>query len=305
MKICFYGVGGVGGYFGGIAAHYLKSNHTIYFVARGQHKEAICKSGLTLKLDGGRQILDVHPELCTDKVEELPVFDLIFVAVKSNDLPEVAHQISRIANAGTIILPLLNGVDIYERFREHCKTGIVLPACVYVGTHIESPGVIFQKGGAAKILMGYDPQYPAKIPYKLFEILEETGIQYSWEENVQQAIWSKYMFIAAFGMVTAAYHLTLGQIVEDEKYSKLTKYIMEEISNLAKAKQIGLPENIVAESFQKASQFPYEAKTSFQRDVEIKGKPNEADLFGGTIIRLGKELGIETPFTNAVYKRLL
>ena len=38
MKICFFGVGGVGGYLGTIITDKFKDKHDIYFVARGEHK---------------------------------------------------------------------------------------------------------------------------------------------------------------------------------------------------------------------------------------------------------------------------
>jgi 2-dehydropantoate 2-reductase len=47
------------------------------------------------------------------------------------------------------------------------------------------------------------------------------------------------------------------------------------------------------------------AITSFQRDVESKGKMNEGDLFGGTLIRLGEELKVPVPETKKVYEKLL
>ena len=46
------------------------------------------------------------------------------------------------------------------------------------------------------------------------------------------------------------------------------------------------------------------SKTSFQRDFETPGKQNELDLFGGTILRMGKEFGISVPKTESVYKDL-
>ncbi len=49
MIICFFGVGGVGGYFGKIITDYFKEKHDICFVARGEHKNIICENGLTLK----------------------------------------------------------------------------------------------------------------------------------------------------------------------------------------------------------------------------------------------------------------
>ena len=39
---------------------------------------------------------------------------------------------------------------------------------------------------------------------------------------------------------------------------------------------------------------PYENKPSTLQDLEV-GKRTEVDMFAGTVVRLGKELGVETP----------
>lgn len=305
MKICFFGVGGVGGYFGALIAKRFQFDHDIYFVARGKHKDTINKNGLTLKKSGGSEVINIRPKICTDKIEEIPNCDIIILSVKGYDLSIVSKQIAKITDDKTIILPLLNGVDIYERIRSQLSSGIVLPSCVYVGTHIESPGVIYQKGGSCKIAIGKDPMRPELYPANLLSILENSDIAFDWEENVRISIWTKYMFIAAYGLVTAAYKKTLGEILEDDELSNLTKAIMYEIESIARALSIPLKPDIVEDSFLKAKQFPFETKTSFQRDVESKGKLNEGDLFGGALIRYGEELRIPNPNTKAVYAKLL
>ena len=51
-NICIFGVGGVGGVFGGKIAHALPQNkdtvRKVYFIARGAHLEEIKKNGLEL-----------------------------------------------------------------------------------------------------------------------------------------------------------------------------------------------------------------------------------------------------------------
>jgi 2-dehydropantoate 2-reductase len=305
MKICFFGAGGVGGYFGALVTKEFGNQHDFYFVARGKHKEAILKNGLTLKKTGGSEIINVKPKICTDIVQELPICDLIVISVKSYDLAGAVKDIKKIANHKTVILPLLNGVDIYERIREYLDFGIVFPSCVYVGTHIESPGVIYQKGGSCKIHIGKDPQHPEFYPDSLLTILKESKIDFCWEENIKVAIWSKFMFIAAYGLVGAAYEKSLGEIVENPEMSQKVKAIMTEIETISKKLNIPLDVNIVETSYLKANQFPYEAKTSFHRDVELKGKVNESDLFGGTLIRYGESLGVSTSSTQSVYNTLM
>lgn len=292
MKICFFGVGGVGGYFGTIIADKFKDKHDIYFVARGANKNTICTNGLTLKKAGGEQIINVSPTLCTDDVDDLPICDIVFLSVKEYDLVNAAKSLNKISNAKTIIIPLLNGVDIYERIREHLDVAVILPSCVYIGTHIESPGVIFQKGGSCSIFIGKDPKFSDFYPDSLLTLLKDSNLDFKWENNIEVPIWSKYMFIAAYGLVTATYEKTLGEILDDPELSHITKAIMCEIEQIAKKRKVSLSADIVETSFLKGKQFPHGTKTSFQRDVELKGKINEIDLFGGTLIRFSEQYDV-------------
>src|SRR5688572_10772744 len=130
------GVGGVGGYFGGKLCR-VQSNGSgisISFVARGEHLQAIQESGLLLSSDEGDDVC--RPALATDDFADLPRLDLCLICVKEFDLAGVLSRLGPIASNETIFLPLLNGVDVYARIRAVIKKGIVLPACVYVGTHI-------------------------------------------------------------------------------------------------------------------------------------------------------------------------
>lgn len=305
MKICFFGVGGVGGYFGSLVTQRFKDENEIYFIARGKHKDFICANGLTLKKAGGGEIVNVSPEKCTDNIDDLPICDLIILSVKGYDLVSAVKDFNKITRQDSIILPLLNGVDIYERIREYLNKAIVLPSCVYIGSYIESPGIICQNGDKTKILIGCDPMFPEFYPESLLHLLKESNIDYDWEKNVQISIWSKYMFIAAFALVTAAYNRTLGEILENSELTQITKSIMNEIEKIAKRLNVPLNPDSVTTAFIKAQQFPFDTKTSFQRNIESKAKKNEIDIFCGTIIRFGDKLGIPVPITMNTLKRVI
>jgi len=297
------GVGGVGGYFGGkLTALISTQSADVYFVARGQHLAAIQEQGLLLSTDEGDCVC--KPTLATDRVAALPQLDICLVCVKSYDLRAVLAQLQPKLHEKSIILPLLNGVDIYDRVKEAIPSAAVLPACVYIGTHIEAAGKVTQRGGACTILMGPDPRAPERVLQPLFIALADSGIKYQWFDDVAPAIWTKYLFIAAFGLVGAAYDKTLGQIVQSPHLNGLVQSVMGEIEAIAKKKHIALPDTIVADSLKKGGQFAFETKTSFQRDVEQRDKPDERDLFSDTIIGLGTALGIDTPITQSLSLRI-
>ena len=307
MNICFYGVGGVGGYYGALLTKYLDKvgNGNVYFIARGKHKEAILEKGLLLKKEGGKEELLVKPDFCTDTVETLPVFKIVVVSVKGYDLERAIKDVIKITDENSIILPLLNGADIYDRIRQHLQKGYILPACLYLGTHIESPGIIFQKGGSGQMLIGKDPLNPAFYPERLFDLFKNAGILIEYFEDVNVEIWKKYIFIASYALVTATYNKTIGEVAKDKNLGILVKNIMREIELIAKALKIQLPSDIVETSFSKANQFPFETKTSFQRDVETKGRQSEWDLFGGTILRYADRFNIPADNAKETFEKLM
>lgn len=50
--------------------------------------------------------------------------------------------------------------------------------------------------------------------------------------------------------------------------------------------------------------FPYDARSSFQRDLEQGRGQAEGDIFGGTILRMGREFSFPTPVTERMVKQI-
>lgn len=303
MNISVIGMGGVGGYFGTRFARLLETEKDLHitFIARGEHLRQIRENGLFLDADDGT--MHCRPSLATDMIEEMPVPDLCLVCVKEFDLGSAMERLRGRVSDRTVILPLLNGADIYERIRGVIKTGVVLPACVYIGTHIESPGMIKQRGGTCTIHFGKDP-HNDYMDSRIFGLFDMAGIKYSWMDDPWPEIWGKYIFIAAYGLVTAYSGKSIGQILESPELSGHVRSIINEVVAIARARNVRLPESIAEDSFRKGEKFPYETGTSFQRDYAVKDKPDERDLFGGTVIRMGRELGIPTPATGFILGEL-
>jgi 2-dehydropantoate 2-reductase len=305
--ICIYGVGGVGGYFGGKIARAIalgnKDGRQVFFIARGPHLEEIRKHGLLLNTSEEEGLRSV-PTLATDNIEEIPSPDLCLVCVKSYNLNETLSTLSRKIKKETIVLPLLNGVDVYERIKERLTHGVVLPACAYVGTHIERPGVVTQKGAPGIILCGKDPNLPDFDPLPVINVFKEANIQFQWTDDPFVAIWEKFVFIASFGLVSARSGKTLGQVMSDTALKDQVRTVMTEIVRLAEKKGITLPADMVGVSLEKGNKFPFDTKTSYQRDMEREDKENEGDLFGGTIVRIGRAMGIPTPVTESIYSEI-
>jgi 2-dehydropantoate 2-reductase len=154
------------------------------------------------------------------------------------------------------------------------------------------------------MILGRDPDHPDHIPHEIFRLLEKASIIYEWQDDANPAIWEKYIFIASFGLISARYHRTLGEILEDNSLKEKVIGIMNEIHAIALKRNIRLPDGIIDLSLKKAGMFPRNTQTSLQRDIHQKKGKSELELFGGTIVTLGEELGIPTPTTQEIYQEL-
>lgn len=290
------GVGGVGGYFGAKLCRLQESGgKNVAFLARGDHLREIQSTGLSLNSEEGEIVC--KPSLATDNPEELPLLDLCLVCVKEFDLANVLRNLQQRIRPDTIVIPLLNGMDVYQRVRSALKHGVVFPACVYVGTHIEKPGKVVQKGGSCKILFGPDPQHPEVNGQEVTALFAKANIKCEWTDKIQTEIWKKFIFIASFGLVSAASGKTLGQIMDDVGLRGKVEAIMGEAIMLARQLDVELPLDIARSALEKAKSFPYETKTSFQRDFEKRDKPDERELFAGALQQGAAKLGLEVPTT--------
>ena len=315
-NILVVGIGGVGGYFGGLLARHWGESRTadqgvaadsqqtakITFVARGAHLRAIQEDGLLLNTAEQSGLL-CRPDRATEAIEQQDPPDLCLVCVKGYDLDEVSSRLASTVSQRSVIMPLLNGMDIRERIRRHVKTGIVLPACVYVSASIDRPGVVTQKGMTGLLICGRDPDHKEYDPSEVVRLFEQAGVTVNYAEDPYPAIWGKYLFIASFGLVTAWADKPFGAVLQDEQLYGLVRGIMEEIRAVAAKGGIELEEGIIQSSLKKAENFPFETKTSYQRDVEKRAR-NEGDLFGGAILRLGRELGVPTPISQRLYREI-
>ena len=300
--ISIIGLGGVGGYFGFKLAQKYRgvTDVTITFIARRKTYEIVKENGLTLLSPEHTNTIAI-PDKILQSVKELHAADLVIICVKEYDLEVVCINLKDKVSEHTVLLPLMNGVDIYERIRKIIPQGIILPACVYVASHIKEKGIVEHKGNPGKIIVGKDPHYPQYDPKQIIELLKDAAINVEYKENSFPDIWTKYFFIASFGLVSARYNKSIGEVNKEADLHGRALLIMKEIEAVAHKKGIPLPQDIIEQTFQKSTTFPYDTPTSLQLDVQSGKKNNELDLFAGAIINYGKEMHTSVVETEKIY----
>ncbi|MBB5639056.1 2-dehydropantoate 2-reductase [Pedobacter cryoconitis] len=304
-EFAIIGLGGVGGYFGfKLARKYAADSPVnITFIAREKTYEIVKEKGLTLlSAENGDPV--AKPHQIFKEVAGLGHIDVFVICVKEYDLENICNQLKDKIKSDTVILPLMNGVDIYERIRKIIPNGIVLPSCVYVASHIKEKGVVEHKGNPGKIIVGKDPENKQFDPQTIVSLFKDALIDIEYKDDSFPAIWSKYFFIASFGLVSARYNKSIGQVNEEPGLHERALKIMQEIQAIALKKEISLPENIIELTFQKAASFPFQTPTSLQLDVQARKENTELELFAGAIVAYGNALNINVPETTAIYDEI-
>ncbi len=304
-NIIVIGLGGVGGYFGFKINKNNENNksHRVTFVARGKTFETVKNTGLTL-LSPDHESATTVPDSLLQNISEITHPDLIFICVKEYDLENVCTQLSEVITPNTILFPMMNGANIYDRIRTKLPNNIILPSCVYVASHIKEKGIVEHTGKAGKLIFGKDPENPASDITWVTQIIKQSAIDFEFKENSMVDIWTKFIFIASFGLVTAKHNSSIGKVCSDEFQRKEATEIMTEIHQIAKGKSIRLGDHIINISFSKASTFPPKTPTSLQLDVNNGKEQNELELFAGAILKYGSDLKIKTPFTQNIYNEI-
>ncbi|MBW2490389.1 MAG: 2-dehydropantoate 2-reductase [Deltaproteobacteria bacterium] len=302
MRIAIVGIGGVGGYYGGLLAKRYSGDEDveIIFIARGDHLKQIKKNGL--KLITQKETFTVRPDLATNTPSGCGMFDCVIFCVKAYGLEESAQLLSHSIDENTVVISLLNGVDNADRLSALLAKGIIFNGCVYIGAHIVRPGVVQQAGSLNKLFFGNESNNKMEAN-NIENILKDAHIDAEYRTDIENIVWEKYVLISAFATATTYLNKTMRGVIDSEKGKELLNDLLTEVFRVSEAKRIELPKNIRKEILAKVSTFPHEIKTSMQMDFEKENK-TELETFTGYIVREAGKHGLSVPTYNRIYAAL-
>ena len=295
MRVAIIGLGGVGGY---LASYLRKGDAELVCFARSKHLEVIQRDGLTLiENDEDGKAKRVTNKLdARDMSQADGYFDLVIFCTKSYDLLESYKQISPFIDSSSVLLSFSNGVNNGDILRKNTQS-IVLDACIYILSNIEQAGVIHKHGKVFSAVFNGEENATKNLK----EYFESVNLRVKIPQNIQEALWKKYIFISAFGVLTTYYDESIVQVVESH-FIEL-KILLKEISSVAKAKGIDI-EGDIQKSIDIARTLPYDSSTSMHLDSK-KGKKMELESLCGYIVKEADRHLIDTPFMTEVYKHLV
>lgn len=301
-KIVIAGIGGVGGYFGGLLARAYPGNGElkVYFVARGEHLRQIQKRGLTV-IKGDIEFI-AEPYLATADATQIGIADYIIISTKSYDLNVILSGLKPCIDDHTIIISLLNGVEAVELLREKFPNNVVPSGFAYIVAAIREPGIVENIGNRQEMFFGLDGETNEDL-IKLEDLLKSAGIEATYSQQISKLLWEKFIFLSCIATATSYHQKTVGQLLE--QHSKYLQNLLSEVKAIAIKKNIAVDEQITEKAFAHYEELPYGATSSMQRDFDQNKNQTELESITGYVVSEGKKLNIKTPYFESAYLELL
>lgn len=288
MRVVIVGAGGLGSYIGAVLS---QAGHDVTLVTRGAHREAIEAAGLRVLTHTGDFV--VHPH-CVGSALELDGADLAFLATKTFSLDEVAPQLAHLAERGSAVVSLLNGVTALDRLTAHGVTGERLTDGVaYMTSFRVEPGVVERKAAHQRIVVGRGPAAAT-----VAAAFRDTIVDVEEAEDVRVALWEKMAVVCSLSVLCAIGERNMGSVRNHELGADLQRAAIGEVLAVGRAHGVPIPADAEARIDATLDRFPDDFFPSVVHDLNA-GRPTEMEDLGGTIARMGREEDVATPLHDA------
>ncbi len=295
MKIVVMGTGGVGGYFG---ARLAAGGADVTFVARGEHLKAMQRDGLKILSANGDMTL--KPVTATADPASIGHADIVMIAVKLWSTDDAARTIAPMIGPNSAVVSWQNGVVAEDILVKHYGKERVIGGVSNIAALIEAPGVIRHNGTMARLIFAELNCKPSKRIDAFAALCKQANIDHVVSDDINRAIWQKFIFLASFSGMTCATRLSIGPVRTDPETRAMLKAALGEVVAIGHAKGVSLPDDQVEQSLTWADNLPPTMVASMLGDLN-RGNRLELPWLSGNVVKVGEELGVATPVHKFIF----
>jgi len=311
MKICIYGAGAVGGL---VAGRLAQAGHAVSVVARGAHLTAIREKGLRIRSPEGKET-SVPLQADSDPAKLGPQ-DYVFVAVKGQNLPEVAERIAPLLGKDTSVVTAMNGVpwwffdrlafgggklrletlDPGGKLSQAMPTDRIVGCVIHLAASTPEPGLISHNMGQ-RLILGEPGGRNTARTQSIVDALKAAGFNAEATGFIEKEFWVKLLGNVSFNPVAALTLASANRLIADARVKAYMVAIMREV--LAIGRAVGVDADIDPEARIDMARRLGAFKPSTLQDMEA-GKRLEIDgLLTGTL-EVAQKAGVPAPFTESL-----
>jgi 2-dehydropantoate 2-reductase len=287
--------GAVGAYFGGRMA---AAGHDVALIARRANLEALRRDGLKIESVHG----DVHLKNvnATSDPKDVGPVDIVLFAVKLWDTEGAAELAKPLVGPDTRVITLQNGVDSYERVSGVLGKDQTVGGTAYIASVLGGPGVVRHTSKFATLRCGrIDGKPDAKLA-AFAEAAKAANVDVQLQDDMNRERWQKFIFLSSLAGANCMTRQPLGKVLADPDTRAFYRKLMEECLAVGQKSGAKVPNDWIEDRMTFSENAPPGMKASMFHDLEA-GNRLELDWLTGKVVSLGKELGVPTPASEAVY----
>lgn len=240
--------------------------------------------------------------LSFDENLSLESVDLLIIVTKNFNLDEVIDSLKGQVSSNTTILSLLNGIESEELLLHSFPTAKVLYSFAQ-GFDSEHVNNKIQCNKFGTLFIGEKDKSRSLILKEVEDVLSGCSFKVEAPEDLMHAMYKKFYLNVAYNSLSALLFAGYGYF-EYPALVELAYHIFDEVQAISKAyAQVQITDEDKEAVRQTLTTLTFEGKTSMYQDFEAN-RQSENSWFCGTVVRLGKKFGIQTPYCNCIYLAL-
>lgn len=297
MRIAIVGSGALGSLFGGLLA---KSGQDVLLLDNHPERaEHISRNGLRFEGLSGDMTIPVG---ATADFKEADGADWFLFCVKAYSTGPAAEQIAPLVGKSSTVLTLQNGIGNVEKICEFVPPERVAAGTTSNGANVRAPGHIHHAGAGETIVGELDGAGSERIK-EIVEAFAGAGMQARTSTNVSGLLWGKLLVNVGINPLTAILRIRNGEILERPPALELMRAAVLETYGVCGKKGIKLEFPDPVKKVEEVAKLTAQNISSMHQDVRA-GKQTEIDAICGAVVREGRELGVETPINEVLWRLL-
>ncbi|CCD40848.1 2-dehydropantoate 2-reductase [Candidatus Paraburkholderia kirkii UZHbot1] len=278
MRILVVGAGAIGGYFG---ARLLEAGRGVTFLVRERRAERLRQCGLKVKSAAGDLAFQCPPMVLAKDIG-CP-YDLIVLSCKAYDLQGAIDSFAPAVGPGTAILPLLNGMGHLDALDARFDPSNVLGGQCVIAATLDSEGEVLHLNNLHAMTIGERAGGRSARIDAIAAQLGGAGFDLNVSEDILQAMWDKWVFLATLATGTCLIRAPIGDIVAAPGGEALLARLFDECCGIAGDNTHPPGEAVIARARAFFSERGSLMTASMLRDLE-NGAPIEADHIVGDLL---------------------
>ncbi len=235
-----------------------------------------------------------------------PPADFLFFSIKGTALDQAIKTAAPIITENTVIISLLNGISSEEIIKKAFPHAKVI-YCIGQKMDALKTGsrVIYRDLGELCIGIpkgNRDPTLKAALQ-KTEQFFDSIHLPYVSEEDIIHRMWCKWMLNVGVNQAVMINEGIFRTVHQEGAPRETMKSAMREVLALSQHNGVNLTEAEYKQYLQIIDNLNPEGMPSMRQDGYNR-RPSEVEMFAGTVVKLGKELGVPTPTNQYILERV-